>query len=362
MFWQKLHAGHQWVNAKTPLWLKKRLVTNFNRPVKKLAYWLSKQEQTQLRLELEAFIANNQKFSGQSFSTQQGALSSRALGAGFEYAESQPYQTGDDIRFLDWRLMAKNQQPFTKWFEPERLETWCVLADFNESMQFGTRKRLKIQQACRVIATLSYIVEQRQAQIQLIKRTRYAEQSGFALSPLWQGRAFYEQVLEFINPVDCALKTQQSSPTCQSNQSNNAAQASWQNPSLSELLLAVPDQLIRGAKLVIVSDFHGLDPQDTQLQNRLSYLAERFSLNVVFIEDWAERYLPNNQALQLENLAGGSVVNLNAQQLHAYQVWAQESLNQQQKFLQACGANLVVCRADESIADFLPKLRLSIGV
>lgn len=56
------------------------------------------------------------------------------------------------------------------------------------------------------------------------------------------------------------------------------------------------------------------------------------------------------------------MVNLSAQQLQAYQAWAQDSLDQQQGFLQACGANLVVCRADESLAQFLPKLRLALGV
>lgn len=344
-------ASSRWtklVSKVALLGFSKRVTKGLYRPVESVTHWLDSVEQQQLRLELEAFASTNQKILGQSVSNQQGALSSRALGAGFEYAESRPYQAGDDIRFLDWRLLAKKQQPFTKWFEPERLETWCLVVDLNESMQFGTRKRLKIQQACRALGCLSFWVEQRQAQMQLIKRTRIAHQSQVSQTPMWQGRTLFDQSLAWVTPVERPSKALKAP-----NLSENAG--------FMELLLAVPDSLPMRTKLVIISDCHGMQVNDPTVQNRLRYLAQRFALTVVFIEDWAERHLPQGQALQLEALSGDGTMNLSTQQALSYQQWAQGALNAQQAFLQACGVNVVVWRADAPVTELFASLQTQVG-
>ena len=44
---------------------------------------------------------------------------SRHKSRGMEFAESRPYQSGDDARTLDWRQTARRGQPYTKLFQPE---------------------------------------------------------------------------------------------------------------------------------------------------------------------------------------------------------------------------------------------------
>ena len=53
-------------------------------------------------------------------SRQNGAYRSRFKGRGMEYDESRPYQPGDDIRHLDWRVMARTGKAHTKLFCEER--------------------------------------------------------------------------------------------------------------------------------------------------------------------------------------------------------------------------------------------------
>ena len=46
-----------------------------------------------------------------------------------EYDESRPYQQGDDIRHLDWRVTARTGRPHTKEFREERELTMLLLLD-----------------------------------------------------------------------------------------------------------------------------------------------------------------------------------------------------------------------------------------
>jgi uncharacterized protein (DUF58 family) len=64
-------------------------------------------------------------------------------GAGTELARLRPYETSDDVRFLDAAASARTGQPHVRLHVPERtLTTWIVL-DVSPSMAFGTARRLK---------------------------------------------------------------------------------------------------------------------------------------------------------------------------------------------------------------------------
>ena len=41
-------------------------------------------------------------------------------GRGVEFDESRPYQPGDDLRTMDWRVTARTGKPYTKVFRDER--------------------------------------------------------------------------------------------------------------------------------------------------------------------------------------------------------------------------------------------------
>lgn len=68
---------------------------------------------------------------------------SRIRGRGMSFAESRPYQAGDDVRMIDWRVTARSGRPHTKVFEEERERPVIVIANFAPSMYFGTRVAFK---------------------------------------------------------------------------------------------------------------------------------------------------------------------------------------------------------------------------
>ena len=324
-----------------------------NRPVKNSQYWMEPSENFKLREELEALYEPWHQGLGVSAAQQQGNMISRALGSGFEYAESQAYQPGDDIRFLDWRLMAKKQQAFTKWFEPERLENWCLVFDESVSMRFGTRQRLKVQQACRAIGSLAFITEKRQAQLRLMRFA--AHNNEIAYSPVWSGRNLFEQSMEFVSNKE--TNSVQGSRLQTFSKNASADSAKIEANAFNTLLQSIPQDLPAGSKLVFVSDFHALHSNVSKILNQLSFLAQKFWVMAVVIEDVAERELPQNTSLELVNLQGKNSVALNSQQQQSYSAWASQVLDDRKSFLQACGVQVVAWRTDEGIADLLQRLK-----
>ena len=77
-----------------------------------------------------------------------------------EYDESRPYQAGDDIRTLDWRVTARTGRPHTKVFREERERPVYICCDFSPSMFFATQGVFKSVQAARAAALLAWKAQQ----------------------------------------------------------------------------------------------------------------------------------------------------------------------------------------------------------
>ena len=61
-------------------------------------------------------------------SRQSGQYLSRIKGRGMEFDESRPYQPGDDVRNIDWRVTARIGNPHTKMFREERERPVYILS------------------------------------------------------------------------------------------------------------------------------------------------------------------------------------------------------------------------------------------
>lgn len=75
-----------------------------------------------------------------------------ARGRGMDFDEVRPYQPGDDLRSIDWRVTARKGKPHTKVFREERERPTLVVVDQTRSMFFGSRRRLKSVLAAEIAA------------------------------------------------------------------------------------------------------------------------------------------------------------------------------------------------------------------
>jgi uncharacterized protein (DUF58 family) len=90
-------------------------------------------------------------------SARSGARELQLRGRGMEYAESRAYVYGDDIRTMDWRVMARTGEAHSKVFAEEKDRCYLLAVDLSESMFFGTRYAFKSWAAAQVAAHVGWL-------------------------------------------------------------------------------------------------------------------------------------------------------------------------------------------------------------
>lgn len=84
------------------------------------------------------------------------------FGQSIEFAQHREYAPGDDIRRIDWKVWSKTDRYYIKQFEEETNLKTTLLVDLSESMQFGSTEMTKYEYACRIAATMSYLLLRQQ--------------------------------------------------------------------------------------------------------------------------------------------------------------------------------------------------------
>ena len=88
--------------------------------------------------------------------TLMGQYHSAFKGQGMTFAEVRPYQSGDDIRRIDWNKTARFKEPYVKVMEEERELTMMLMVDISASMNYGTKIELKRDLVAEICASLGF--------------------------------------------------------------------------------------------------------------------------------------------------------------------------------------------------------------
>jgi len=85
-----------------------------------------------------------------------GLYASVFRGAGINFEEVREYAEGDDIRYMDWKVTARFNEPHLKVFREERERSVVLCVDKGPHMSFGTRGTFKSVQAARAAALIGW--------------------------------------------------------------------------------------------------------------------------------------------------------------------------------------------------------------
>jgi uncharacterized protein (DUF58 family) len=78
-------------------------------------------------------------------------------GVSVEFAEHRPYVPGDDLRYLDWKVLAKSDRHVVKEYAEETNLTCHLFLDTSESMTFASGEETKFEYARAIAAALAYL-------------------------------------------------------------------------------------------------------------------------------------------------------------------------------------------------------------
>ncbi len=100
------------------------------------------------KLELKARRLVRESFSGEYLSSFRGQ--------GLDFDDFREYQHGDEVRFIDWNVTARMNQPFVRKFREERELSVVLAVDVSGSADYGSVQLSKREVAAETAAVLGF--------------------------------------------------------------------------------------------------------------------------------------------------------------------------------------------------------------
>ena len=85
-----------------------------------------------------------------------GRHASRVRGRGLDFEELRQYQSGDDVRTIDWAVTARMPQPFVRVYTEEKDRPVTLVVDQRINMFFGTKLAMKSVTAAQTAALCAW--------------------------------------------------------------------------------------------------------------------------------------------------------------------------------------------------------------
>jgi len=219
-------------------------------------------------------LAASQKLKGQ-LGGQQHAI---RKGQGMDFNEVRPYQAGDDVRHIDWRVSARTQQVHTKVFTEEHEKPVLFILEQTSHLFFGSTKRFKTVQAANLFACLSWAgLNQKERVGGLI-----FDDNQFHWQP---PKHHAKQLLPFLNKL-ISFQTKLRSPALPTGER-------WLDSLIHLQSLYVP-----GCRLFLIGNFSELN---TAHFAQLRFLKKRNDVLLIHVFDDIETRLPNLQQANFTN-------------------------------------------------------------
>ena len=117
------------------------------------------------------------------------------MGSGIEFSDHREYNSGDDLRYLDWNIYARHGDLLLKRFQEEQDLHVYLMLDCSRSMSFGTPAKFDL--ARHLVAALAYIAL---ADLDRVAIIAYAN-GIFTELPMTRGKARILPIMKFLDEL-----------------------------------------------------------------------------------------------------------------------------------------------------------------
>jgi uncharacterized protein (DUF58 family) len=227
-------------------------------------------------------------------------------GRGMEFAEVREYQTGDDIRTIDWNVTSRTGALHVKKFTEERELTVLLLLDASGSADFGTRTRFKRELAAEIGALLAFSAIKNNDRVGALVFTDDVEM----YVPPRKGRSHVLRVIRDLLYFEPRGR------------GTNLARA-------CEYLNRITR---KRAVVFLLSDFI-----DSGFEKPLRVAAKKHDLISIFISDPAEAEIPGVGLVELEDAESGRRLLVDTSDRKAMTAYHRSALERRQRKREALG-------------------------
>jgi len=254
---------------------------------------------------------------------QAGPVRSAFRGRGMEFDESRPYQAGDDLRSLDWRVMARTGQPHTKLFREERERPVLVCVDLRSHMFFATRGAYKSVAAVEAAGLLAWAAVDHGDRVGGVV---FTDHSFSELRPQRGPKAALRLIhaLQEAQPMDARFPD-----------------AGPLNAPFDRAMGRLARVARPGSLVAVVSDFLGFGPAE---EARLLRVARHSDLALVFVHDPLEQALPPPGLYRICGPQGERLLDTRSSRARdAHHRRFKDRCERLRSFCRGCGGRLLVC-------------------
>lgn len=264
-----------------------------------------------------------------------GLHHSRLRGRGMEFDQVRAYQSGDDVRNIDWRVTARTGEAHSKVFQEEREHPVFLIVEQSPAMFFASQGNFKSVQAAYIASLLAWAAHANHDRVGglVFSETPYAE-----IRPQRHQRG----VLKLLSQL------------AQANQKLTDPSVSSENNPLQQALIYSRSILKPGSLIIIICNERNISSHTSAL---IQTLAQRFDLILVPISDPLEHQLPHSRGLVFQQAT--RFLTINGHQSNVGKQWQQlgEQYRQQwRKLAQQANLALFPLTTATSIAQQLTTL------
>ena len=200
-------------------------------------------------------------------------------GFNVEFAEYREYSPGDDLRYLDWRVLAKTDRHFIKQFEAETNLSCYLLLDASGSMDFTTGTETRLDYGAGLAASLALLM------------LRQGDQSGLVV--------FDNQVRSYIPPRGNARHFGAIVQALEHIRPGN-------DTDIASVLHEIAERIRRRSMVIIISDF--FDDVEALLHGLQHFRHRHHEVIALHLLDDAEIDFPFDRVTLFEGMERGEEI------------------------------------------------------
>jgi uncharacterized protein (DUF58 family) len=210
----------------------------------------------------------------------QGDYQSVFKGSGLEFDDLRPYQYGDDVRTIEWKVSAKGHGTFVKTFKEEKDQSVYFLLDISGSQEIGEvgKKKIDVGKEIAGVLTLAAIFEG--SQVGLIS---YSDQKEKIILPGKGPKQGVKVIKGIFGHQNKSLKTQ-----------------------LNDMFSFALNLVKKRSIIIVISDFI-----DENYERSFRALAERHDLIAIQLSDARESLLPSLGIIPIYDKESGETTWVN---------------------------------------------------